>query len=489
MTRWLIPAVFVASTASAVAADPAAVDRITTAALDRWSVPGVAVVIVRGDEVVHLKGYGTKRLGEDDPVTPDTLFPLASCTKAFTSTLFAMLADEGKITWDDPVRRHLSHFRLSDPRADALVTLRDLLTHRTGVAGHDLIWYRAPWGVDEVVRRIAQVPVTGQFRGEYHYTSLMYMAAGKAAAARTGTPWESLVRDRICGPLGMKDVAFTSAEAEKSTDRASGHRRTRSGVVEPMPAYVIAEPNAAGSMHATARDLAAWLKFHLADGAVGGKQLVSVKNLAETRAPHTVMRKDETVGPIYPNSHQVSYAMGWVVYDHRGKLVVAHGGIIDGFRAQVTLLPDEKIGFALLNNLHDTKMNIALGNALIDHLLGLEPRDWNTYFLKVEQDESEAKRAEIDRRNAARRPGTTPGAPLDRYVGEYHNPAYGTGRVIQRSGRLVWEWSSFQSPLEHFQNDEFQIAEGYFESQLVEFAVVNGRPAALRAMGVVFERK
>jgi CubicO group peptidase (beta-lactamase class C family) len=497
MPCWfVIPAVALAVIGGpVVAADPpvwynaAEVDRLVGDSLKRWKAPGVAVAIVRGRETIHLKGYGTRRLGAEEPVTPDTLFPLASCTKAFTSTLTAMLADGGKLDWDDPVRKHLPDFHLSEPHADALVTLRDLLTHRTGVAGHDLLWYRAPWDTDEVVRRIAHVPVTGRFRGDYHYTSLMYLAAGKAAARRAGAPWEQLVRDRICAPLGMTGVAFTSAEAEKVKNRARGHRRTKDGAIEPMPTYLIREPNPAGSLHATARDLAAWLKFHLAGGVADGKRLVSAANLSETKTPHTVMRKDEVVGPVYPDSHQVSYAMGWVVYDHRGRLVVAHGGVIDGFRAQVTLLPNEGVGFALLNNLHETKMNIALGNKLIDQLLGLEPKDWDGYFLKVEKDEREKKLSEINLRDKARKPGTSPSVPLDRFAGVYHNAAYGTGEVTSDAGELVWEWSSFRCPLEHYQDDVFRVTEGYFADQLVEFAGVNGRPTRLRTMGVVFERK
>lgn len=497
MTYWFVTSIGVLaligdsvwSADSPVRYDPAVVDRLVGDSLKRWEVPGVAVAIVRGGETVHLKGYGTKRLGADDPITPDTLFPLASCTKAFTSTLTAMLADDGKLDWDDPVPKHLPTFHLSDPHADGLVTIRDLLTHRTGVAGHDLLWYRAPWSTDEVIRRIAHVPVTGQFRGNYHYTSLMYLAAGKVVSVRGGAPWEKLVRDRICTPLGMSGVAFDSSEAEKAKGRAFGHRRAKIGAVEPMSPYPIREPNPAGSLHATARDLAAWIKFHLADGVADGKRLVSTANLAETKTAHTVMRKDETVGPVYPDSHQVSYAMGWVVYDHRGKLVVAHGGVIDGFRVQVTLLPNEEVGFALLNNLHETKMNIALGNALIDHMLGLEPKDWDGYFLKVEKDERAAKRAEIDRRNKARKPGTRPSVPLGRYAGEYRDAAYGTGKVSADGGKLIWEWSSFRCPLEHFQDDVFRVTEGYFEDQLVEFAGVNGRPSRLRTMGVEFERK
>jgi CubicO group peptidase (beta-lactamase class C family) len=478
-------------TGGATGANSTSVDQIVNESLRRWKVPGVAVVIVRDGRVIHLKGYGTKRPGADDPVTPDTLFPLASCTKAFTTTLMAMLADDRKLAWDDPVRKHLPSFHLSDLNADALVTLRDLVTHRTGYAGveHDLLWYHAPWDIDETLRRARRLPPDGPFRASYHYSTILFMAAGKAAANRAGKPWDELVRERICEPLGMRHVAFTSDEAAKWPDRATGYRRAKSGKVEPMPPYRLAEPNPAGSLHATARDLAAWLRFHLADGVFDGKRLVSAANLNETKTPHTVMRKDETVGPVYPDSVQVSYAMGWVVYDHRGKLVVAHGGVADGFRAQVTLLPREKIGIALLNNLHQTKMNIALGNSLIDHLLGLPAKDWNAYFLKVEQDERDARQAAIDKRNREREPNTRPSVPLAKFVGEYHDPAYGTGKVVLRKGRLVWEWSSFRCPLEHFQDDTFRIRRGNFADQLVTFRVAGGVPVAVRALGAVYVRK
>lgn len=490
---WVLGCVWVGATVRAAdppKPDPAVVDRIVARTLRSWGTPGVAVAIVRDSETWHLKGYGTKRLGDDDPIAPDTLFPLASCTKAFTSTLLAMLVDDGQMHWDEPVRKYLPNFHLSDPHADAMVTLRDLVTHRSGYAGteHDFLWYRAPWGIRESLRRVNLLKPSGPFRGEYRYSSLLFMAAGEAAANRAVVPWSDLVRDRITGPLGMSGVAFTSTEANTRTDRATGHHRTRSGSFEVMPPYTFREPNPSGSLHATARDLAAWLKFHLAHGVSGGKRLVSVANLNETKTPHTVMRKDETIGPVYPDTHQVSYAMGWAVYDHRGVKVVAHGGVIDGFRAQVTLLPDHHIGIALLNNLHQTKMNIALGNSLMDHLLGLPPKDWDGYFLGVERDEREAKRSALAKRNAERKPGTSPSVPRERFAGRYAEPAYGTGVVAIRGGRLVWEWGALTCPLEHFQDDTFRVTEGLLEDQLIEFAVVNGVPHAVKAMGVVFER-
>lgn len=487
IASWLI----FAAPAAVRAADPepAAVDRVIADALTAWEVPGAALVVVRGDQVAILKGYGRKHLDRPEPVTPDTVFPLASCTKAFTATLLAMLVDEGKLGWDDPVRDRLPGFRLSDPHADALVTMRDLLAHRTGVGGHDLLWYRSPWGVDEVLKRIDKIPLDYPFRGGFDYSSLMYMAAGRAAARQIGEPWEKLVRDRITAPLGMTGVTFTTKDIPPTADRAGGHRRAKTGKVEPMAWYEMAEPNSAGSVNATARDLAAWLKFQLAGGVVSGQRLVSEKNLTETRMPQTIIRLEGAARAMNPDTHQLSYGLGWVVGDHRGKLVVAHGGQIDGFRVQITFLPEEKIGFAVLNNLHETRMNQAITNGLIDLYCGLPGRDWNGFFRKFVADTAAAKQAALDARNKARDPNTKPSLALEGYAGEYEHPAFGKVKIAAAGGKLVLQWSTFRCPLEHFQNDVFRIADGYLADKMVEFA---GTPdkgtTALRFEEAVFRK-
>lgn len=469
--------------------DPVAVDRGVEAARTAWSVPGVAVVIVRSGEVVHLKGYGTRRHGADEPVTPDTLFPLASCTKAFTTAAVAALVDDGEMNWDDPVRKHLPTFRLSDPAADRLVSVRDLFCHRTGLGPHDLLWYRAAWDLDETVRRIPKLPLSAPFRGEFRYSSLPVLAGGRAAANRYGEEWDVLVRDKLLTPLGMTDVAFTSSQAAEFPDRASGHRLTPDGRVEAMAEYPMSEPNPAGSLFATARGLGRWLTFHLADGRFGGEQVVSAKNLDETRQPHTPVRLTAAVKAQNPDTNLMGYALGWVVYDHRGERVVAHGGVIDGFRAQVTLLPDRGVGFVLLNNLHETKMNLALGNTLIDLLLGLSPKDWNRHYQRVEADERAAKAAEREKRDRERKADAKPTHPVEAYAGEYAQEAYGTGEVVIEGGRWEWRYSTFRVPLEHWQGDTFRVTGGQFDDELIEFTTDNRRVTAIRFRGVEFKRK
>lgn len=453
-----------------------------------WKVPGLAIGVVKGGKVVHLAGYGSKSLGAADPVTADTLFPLASCTKAFTAALIASLADSGDLDWDDPVRKHLPTFHLSDPAADKLVTVRDLLAHRTGLGGHDLLWYRAPWDAEEVLRRAAKLPLTAPFRGGYQYSSLPFTAAGKAIENRTGKGYDELVRERITGPLGMNSVAFTTAKARKHPDRPKGYE-LRGGKVVAMAEYDAKEPDAAGSMYASVRDLATWVQFHLADGSHAGKRIVSAKNLKETRQPHTPMRREGLIADIYPDSKQVSYALGWVVYDHRGKLAVAHGGIIDGFRVQITLLPEEGLGIALLNNLHETKANIALTNALIDHFLGLGPKDWTAYYRGVDDAEAKGKADAKAKRDRDRKPDEKPVAGLEAHAGEYEHPAYGTGKVKLDAGKLVWEWSSFRVPLEHWQGEKFRAASGFFADELFEFTATEAGASELNQRGVIFKKK
>lgn len=491
--RRVLPAILAAAlfapAAGAAEPDPAAVDQAVTAALQAWDVPGAAVVVVRGDQTLLLKGYGRKHADRPDPVTPDTLFPLASCTKAFTTALLAMLADEGKLGWDDRARNFATGFHLADANADALLTVRDLVSHRTGLGSNDLLWYHAPWGIDETIRRAEFVPPEYPFRSGFAYCSIPFLAAGRIVAKLGKQPWEALVRTRLCEPLGMTGVTFTTTAVPPTADRAGGHRKAKDGKVVPMPVYEMKEPNPSGSMNAGARDLAAWLKFQLAGGVVGGKRLVSEKNLVETRTPQTIIRLEGGTRATHPDTHQLSYAMGWLVFDHRGKLVVAHGGVIDGFRVEITLMPEDKLAFAVLSNLHETRMTHALSNTLIDLYGGLPAKDWNGYYRRQAAREEERKRADLEVRNKARNPTARMSVPATGYVGEYRDAAYGPAKVTADGGALVLAWSSFRCPLEHFEGDTFRVTAGFLEDRLVEFSITPGRGAvALRVMGVVFKR-
>jgi CubicO group peptidase (beta-lactamase class C family) len=471
------------------AVDSAAVDGVIRDALQSWRAPGAAVAIVVGGRVVYLKGHGIREAGGKAPVTPDTLFALGSCSKPFTALLLALLVDAGRLHWDDPVRRHLPYFQLADPLADADVTLRDLLCHRTGVDSHDLLWYRAPWSQEEMIRKTGRLKASRPFRTTFQYQSVLYSAAGQAAAAAAGRSWQDLVHERIFRPLGMTSTTVTSAEAAKVRDRASPHKKTADGKVVALPWYQFKEPNPAGSVSSTARDLARWLRFQLAEGASDGKRLVSADSLLETRTPQIVIPVKGGARDMNPFTMQMSYGMGWVIQDYRGQLMHVHGGALDGFRAQMTLLPDLRVGIVVLSNLEGTQLNMAVTNTLIDQLLGAPYKDWNAHFGALVKAGEDAQKADEREREAKRRKGTRPSRELAAYVGTYVDPAYGPARVTLEGGKLVWHWSTFHAPLEHYHFDTFTAHHEHLVAVQVVFALnADGEVTRLEALDRVFRK-
>jgi CubicO group peptidase (beta-lactamase class C family) len=288
----------------------------------------------------------------------------------------------------------------------------------------------------------------------------------------------------------MTGVTLTTTEIPREADRAAGHTIGKGGKVESMAEYVIRDPNPSGSVNASARDLAAWLKFHLATGVgPAGVRLVSVKNLSETHTPQNLIPMRGSARELNPDTVQLTYAMGWLVYDYHGKKVISHGGMIDGFRVQLTFLPEEDLGFAVLCNLHDTRMTLALTNSLIDRYCGLEPRDWNRFYRKIVDETAAERKRSLEARDRARDPRAKPSLPTRGYLGSYSHPAYGTAQVAEKAGQLSLMYGNFTCPLTPFEGDTFRITDGFFEEQIVAFTVEKGKPVKLSFQGQVFVRK
>lgn len=476
----LLPPGSIPATEKPRSVDRAAIDALVTKARESWNVPGVAVAIVRDDQVVYLKGLGVRAVGRADPVTPDTIFPIASCTKGFTTTAMAMLVGEGKLGWDDPVRQHVPNFHLADPVADREITLRDLVCHRAGLGSNDFLWYRSPWPREEVVRRVGLVQPKYPFRGGFEYQSTMFTVAGMAVESASGQSWEEFVRGRICAPLGMNDVAFTTAEAEKMPDRAAPHRKDAQGNAVVIPDYPLDRPEPAGSMVASARGLAQWLRFQLGDGTFDGKRLVSAEALAETHRPQNIM-PFEKFKSMHPETTEMRYGMAWVLQDYHGRQIISHAGQIDGIRVHLTLVPGERLGIALLNNLDRSQMNLALSNTIVDHVLGLPSRDWNAFIQgQLHQEEEEAQKRHQEWL-AKRDPTALPSCPLADYVGSYRNAAYGTVEIALEDGRLLWKWNRFSAPLGHYQNETFVVQNDILGfPQLIFSLNPAGKPESLK---------
>jgi len=483
-------AVALSLSVSAQAVDPAALDALMNEAMKYWQAPGSAVVVVRGDEVVYLKGFGVKDAGAKQPVTPDTVFAIGSTTKAFVTAAMAILADEGKMSWDDPVRKHLSYFRLSDLLANENVTLRDIVTHRTGLIRHDMLWYGSPWGREEIIKRIGFVPLTYGFRTTFQYQNIMFLTAGQAVGAASKSSWEEFTQKRLFDPLGMKSANFSALKAEKSPDHASPHSKQGSKI-EVIKWRNLDNVGPAGSINASARDLSNWIRLHLNDGVVDGKRLISPENLREMHTPQMVIRNEGRWKLFFPESEtsQLSYGLGWFLNDYRGHKLVMHGGTIDGFRASVMLVPKSKIGVAVVANLAGTQMPEATCYNIVDLLLGLPKKDWNAYIgeeaKKFDAAQTKSMLARFDKRHS----NTKPSRDLAAYSGVYEDAAYGQAQVLLDENRLVIQWSNFKSKLDHFHYDTFTAMEDALKTEQTIFALgVDGEVSGVNFLGVNFKK-
>jgi CubicO group peptidase (beta-lactamase class C family) len=434
--------------------DARAVDRVMNDAMAAWHFPGAAVAIVKDDKVIFVKGYGVKE-ANGTPITPDTLFEIGSTTKAFTTAAMAILVDEKKMDWDDPVRRHLDYFHLADPCADSLVTLRDIVSHRTGLGRHDELWDNTPLGREDVIRRIGSVRLTKPFRSAYQYQNIMFITAGQAVAAAAKTPWEDFVRTRIFEPLGMSHTR-TSVADWNTSEHASGHRWDDESA-EVTPHTFVDDDNVApaGSIKSSARDMAQWIRMQLNDGMLDGKRVVSAEALGETKMPQTVIRVEGTTRDGNPETNLEAYGLGWVIQDYRGELLISHGGALNGFRTQVDLLPHQKAGFVVLINLGRSSATVALRNTLADLLLGRPSRDWNAYYLGREKLSQEKAEEEKRKQEAKRHHDTKPSRELEAYAGTYESTAYGEAVILVVDGGLTLKWSRLTLPLTHVHFDTF----------------------------------
>jgi CubicO group peptidase (beta-lactamase class C family) len=477
MRSWFLGVLLIsASTTVVPAAEPsqAAINALLGNALQARNAPGLAAAVVRDDKIVYLNGVGFRERGGDKPVTADTLFAIGSCTKAFTATALAILVAEGKAGWDDPVRKHLPSFRLDDPLADRDVRLRDLLCHRIGLARHDLLWYRAPWSIEESVRRMAYLERATSFRSTYEYNNLAYLAAGLAIGTIAKQPWHEFVHKRLFKRLKMNDAVFTRGEAWKSPNHASPHSHDADGKVLVIPWYNDDNQiRASGSIEANVRDLSQWLRFQLAHGKLDGEQVVSAEALEETHTPRIPVPL--TVADRAAGATQASYGLGWHIRDYRGHAIHEHGGAVDGFRARIILVPRKNLGLVLLTNVDDMVVVNAAGNNLLDFLLGLEKKDWNAFFAEEDKKAQAVQEDRLVKRLKGRIRGTS-AKELDVYVGTYSEPAYGTVKIAKDGDALRLSWSSFHMPLTRFHYDTFL-------TPLRERSL----PAALRAETALFE--
>jgi CubicO group peptidase (beta-lactamase class C family) len=424
-------------------------------AMKQWEVPGLALAVVKDDSVIYAKGYGVRELGRPEPVTPHTLFAIGSTTKAFTSALMGMLVDEKKVSFDDPVTKYLPWFQMYDPYVTREMTLRDLMTHRSGLSRGDLLWYGTTRTRDEVVHQIRYLAPSWSFRSHFGYQNIMFLTAGQVEAAVSGESWDALVHQRILDPLGMTSTVTSVKDLPAGGDVATPHARIDQHVV-PIHWRNIDDIGPAGSINSNVLDMARWVRMQLDTGVYQGHALVSARSLAVMHSPQMVVPLDERTQKLHPTEHFSMYGLGWFLLDYRGHEMVHHGGNIDGFSAEVALLPEEHLGVVILTNMNGTALRDALPFRIFDMFLGPPLTDWSSKYFdawKLQQAKADSTRAAVE---AARVPDTHPSLQLARYAGTYRDTLYGDVTVRLENGHLVLQSDTSSADLEHWNYDTFR---------------------------------
>jgi CubicO group peptidase (beta-lactamase class C family) len=427
--------------------------------LKDFKVPGAAVVVVQGDKVILLKGYGYRDVAKQLSVTPQTLFAVGSITKSFTVTTLGMLVDEGKLDWDKPVRDFYPKFRMYDEVSTEEMTSRDLVTHRSGLPRHDFVWYTSDFSREDIVdNRLRYLQPNKPLRYTFQYNNLMFMTAGYLAGLLNGTTWEAAVQQRVLAPLGMTCSNFSVLDSQKTADFSEPYRKNRkTQEVKQIPFYVQGAVGPAGEINSCAADLGRYLLLHMNHGNLEGKQLLSQNNSVQMQVPQMVIQG----APAFQELGTNSYGMAFFISSYRGHRLVEHGGNIDGFSADFAFLPDDKIGVAVLSNLDGTALRDAVPFNVFDRLLGLDQVPWSQRFLDLEKKEKQSEEEAKNKGYTPRKTGTHPSHDLSDYVGDYQNPGYGIVSIARAAtgDGFQMHLNKRPEPLEHFHYDVFQVPE------------------------------
>jgi len=453
-------------------------DAYITQGMKDWRVPGLAIVVVQGDSVLFMKGYGVRELGKPDPVTVHTRFGNMSTTKAFTALLVAMLADSGKLALDDPVQEHEPAVQFADPYVTREITVRDLLTHRVGFGDPDYLWGTSGLDFATIAHRLRFVPTQTSFRSRFQYNNVTYALAGDVAARVAGTTWQALLHAKILGPLGMTETVADAAELKAAgiTDVTSPHGIVRD-TVRVLPAALdgIDDIAPAGSILSTATDMAKWLRFLLDSGRVAGRRLVSPRNFAELFRPQQTVQR-----PFYPtatltNLHYQAYGLGWILQDYRGEFTAIHTGSIEGRSAIVGLIPSRRAGVAVFTNLDHSELRHALMYTVFDRFIGpsTPAHDWSAEMRVLYRRLADSSRAAQQAEESKRIANTHPTLPLDHYAGTYADSLFGTATVGLNDGKLTLQAGTAKGQLEHWQYDVFRVTwpDPFWDASYIAFVI------------------
>lgn len=430
-------------------------DKYIDAAVTNFESPGLAVGIIKDGEVVLANGYGLANTETGAEVNENTLFGIASCSKAFTAACIAILVDEGKLSWNDLVSDILPFFQLYDPYISRNLTVEDLLCHRSGYETFDgdLLWYGTDYSREEVIARFQYRENPYSFREQFGYSNLMYIIAGEVIEEVSGLSWDEFVNDKIFKPLEMNSSTTTNSGFTPEMNIAWPHQ---DGEVMEFINYDNSGP--AASINSTVVDLLSWIELLLHKGALKDTLVFTENQYYKMVSPETVLHagKAEKIN----GRHFSSYGLGWFLYDYQGMKVIHHGGGLPGFHSKVVIVPEDSLGYVILANELGGLVG-AIENKILDYYIGDSEKDWAQLYLdyvKKGKAREENRVAELD---SSRITGTSPSLPLSAYAGTYRDKMYGDAIIRLIEGNLFVELlpaaELLSSQMDHWHYDTFSI--------------------------------
>ena len=482
----LLAAFFVFAPGAAAQEGLAGLDDEIEEMIRDWGVPGAAVVVIQDDEITFAGGFGVKEIGGSDPVDENTVFAVGSTSKAFTAAAIAMLVDEGKVGWDDPIVDHVPIFQLSDPYITRDLRVRDLMSHNSGLMRGDRLWYASGRTREEVLKQVRHQPVTFPLRSTFQYNNTTWIAAGAVIENAAAMSWDDFLASRIFAPLGMTRSTTSVGALDRLDNVATPHNPSLDGDVTAIPYRDIDNAGPAGPINSSALQMAQWIRLQLGRGEFEGERLISEEAIGETHTGQMLIRKEGTWAVVWPESDFLTYGLGWFLSSYRDVTMISHGGNIDGMTAYVGFVPKRGYGMVILANLSGANgFSSALAHRIIDRLEGGEGLPWNDMMLERWNELLEQQRNAASELEESRAAGTSPTLPVAEYAGTYINDMYGEITVTENGGVLHARFGAgFEGALEHWHYDTFRAdwGGGAGSEEFLRFEIgTDGEVAVLHA--------